>query len=450
MITILPGNAAYDELNAQPMVAYRNLLAEGTITDALLPAGAPRADAVTQDTSEFWAPTAAATLRATLGSAAPASVCFIAGHTLGSNGRKLSLQRQAASRTNEVLWSEDFSNAAWTKTNVTVTADAVVAPDGSLTADQLVENTATAVHLTSQVPGATPADSATVTLSVYVKAAGRDFFWLETRTKAVTFPNAYFNLATGVVAATFNGASATITPAGDGWYRCTLTADVLTGAGSPQFTCGLAVAATFAGRTYLGDGSSGVYLWGAQYEVGGAATSYIPTTSAAVASDWHEITSHAPTNDDPFAIIFPEESRTGFGIGVSGACQIAIAWIGPRLVIPGGVVPDYVPIWAAKRIEKFPAETRRGHFRGQRIERAGASLSAQFMPVSHTFALTTMADFRDHYNEGNAFIWAPAPAVFPRDVAYCWGDQDRTLDMSIRQGGDLVNLSMQMEAFVER
>ncbi len=262
MITILPGNAAYDELNAQPMVAYRNLLAEGTITDALLPSGAPRADAVTQDTSEFWAPTAAATLRATLGSSAPASVCFIAGHTLGSNGRTLTLER-------------------------------------------------------------------------------------------------------------FD-------------------------------------------------------------------------------STWQTITTYAPTTDDPFAIIFPEESRTGFGIGVSGACQIAIAWIGPRLVIPGGVVPDYVPIWAAKRIEKFPAETRRGHFRGQRIERAGASLSAQFMPVSHTFALTTMADFRDHYNEGNAFIWAPAPAVFPRDVAYCWGDQDRTLDMSIRQGGDLVNLSMQMEAFVER
>lgn len=186
--------------------------------------------------------------------------------------------------TNRVLWSEAFSNAAWIKTNIAFTPDAVAAPDGSLTADQLVENTATAVHLTSQVPGVTPPDNATVTLSVYVKANGRDFFWLETRTKAITFPNAFFNLATGVVAATFNGASATITPVGGGWYRCTLTANVLTGAGAPQFTCGPSVAANSAGRTYLGNGSSGVYLWGAQFEVGAVATGYIPTTSVQASS----------------------------------------------------------------------------------------------------------------------------------------------------------------------
>jgi hypothetical protein len=262
MITILAGSAAYNELNAQPMVSYRNLLAEGTITDALLPSGAPRADAVTQDTSEYWAPTAAATLRSTLGSSQTAAVCFIDAHTLGSNGRTLTLER-------------------------------------------------------------------------------------------------------------FDGT-------------------------------------------------------------------------------WATITTYAPTTDEPFAIVFPDESRTGFGIGVNGACQIGVAWVGPRLVIPGGVVPDYIPIWAAKRIEKFPAVTRRGHFRGQRIERSGASLSAQFMPVTHTFALSDMADFRDHFNEGNAFVWASAPSVFPRDIAYCWADQDRTLAMSIRAGGNLVNLSMQMEAYVGR
>lgn len=261
-ITIVAGSAAYDELNAQPMVSYRNLLAEGTITDALLPTVGPRADAVTQDTSEFWLPTASATLRSTLAGSETAAVCFIAGHTLGSLGRTLTVER-------------------------------------------------------------------------------------------------------------FNGT-------------------------------------------------------------------------------WQTITTYAPTNDDPFAIIFPDESRTGFGIGVDGACQIAVAWLGPRLVIPGGVVPDYVPIWAAERLEKFPGVTRRGHFRGQRIERAGASLSAQFMPVTHTFALSDMADFRDHYNEGNAFVWAAAPSVFPRDIAYCWADQDKTLGVSIRAGGNLVNLSIAMEAYVER
>jgi hypothetical protein len=262
VITILAGSAAYAELNAQPMVSFRNLLAEGTIADALLPSTAPRADAVTQDTSEFWGPTGAATLRCTLSSAQTASVCFIDGHTLGSNSRTLTLER-------------------------------------------------------------------------------------------------------------FDGT-------------------------------------------------------------------------------WQTITTFAPTDDAPFAIVFPDESRTGYGIGVDGACQIAVAWVGPRLVIPGGVVPDYTPIWAAERVEKFPGVTRRGNYRGQRVQRSGASLSAQFMPVTHSFALNDMAGFRKHYNEGDAFVWASAPAVFPRDLAYCWADQDATIGMSIRAGGGLVNLSMQMQAFVGR
>jgi hypothetical protein len=125
-----------------------------------------------------------------------------------------------------------------------------------------------------------------------------------------------------------------------------------------------------------------------------------------------------------------------------------VAWIGPRLVIPGGVVPDYTPVWAAHRVEKYPGVTRRGHFRGQRIERTGASLAAQFMPLEHDFALISMADFRRHYNEGRAFIWASAPRLFQEDVAYCWAPEDATFAPAIRAGGDLVNLSLTMEAYV--
>jgi len=49
-------------------------------------------------------------------------------------------------RRNLLTWTEQFDNAVWTKTNAAVTANATTAPDGALTADKLVEDTANAQH----------------------------------------------------------------------------------------------------------------------------------------------------------------------------------------------------------------------------------------------------------------------------------------------------------------
>lgn len=255
---------AYIEANAQPMVMYRNLLAEGTITDATLPTTAPRANAVTESTFDYWQPaTVPETLRATLGASTPADGAFFAAHTLGSAGATLTVQ--------------------------------------------------------------------------------------------------YF------------------------------------------------------------DGSI-----------------------------WQTQATYAPPDDKPFGFIWPSRSATGWGIQISGfVAQVGVAWIGPRLVIPGGVLPDYVPIWASRRIIKYPGVSRRGQFFGQRIERAGARLTPGFMDVPYSFALTDLADFRDHYNEGKAFVWASAPSVFPEDAAYVWASDDEVLRSPIRAGGDWCGLSMDIEAYIE-
>ena len=42
--------------------------------------------------------------------------------------------------------SETFSNAVWTKQDSSITANATTAPNGTLTADKLVENTSTSAH----------------------------------------------------------------------------------------------------------------------------------------------------------------------------------------------------------------------------------------------------------------------------------------------------------------
>lgn len=201
-----------------------------------------------------------------------ASVSILA---LGTDPRELALAGLPVGYT---LSAGDYLSFAYTSLGVTRQAlhrvvDAAVVANGS---GQTALFEVVPPIRPGAVAGLAPPDNATITLSVYVKAAGRTFFWMETRTKAVTFPIAFFDLSTGAVAATFNGATALIADVGGGWYRCTLTANILAGAGQLQFTCGPSLGSTFSSRTYLGDGVSGVFVWGAQFEAGAVATPYQP------------------------------------------------------------------------------------------------------------------------------------------------------------------------------
>jgi hypothetical protein len=65
------------------------------------------------------------------------------GTFIGSNGL---LQTTPASR-NVLLWTQEFNDATWVKTNTTVTANSVVAPDGTTTADTLTATGANATTL---------------------------------------------------------------------------------------------------------------------------------------------------------------------------------------------------------------------------------------------------------------------------------------------------------------
>tara|TARA_R110000822_G_scaffold49495_6_gene129728 strand:- start:1369 stop:2640 length:1272 start_codon:yes stop_codon:yes gene_type:complete len=201
------------------------------------------------------------------------------------------------SRINRRSYSEQFDNAAWTKTASSISANATTAPDGTTTADKLVEDSTSAQHyVVGQVTGIA---ITTYTVSFFAKAAGRDWIFL-TEGNNIT-ASAWFNLSTGAVGTVSgNGSpSATITDYGNGWYRCTMTATVIAGTFNVQLRLG---AADTVG-TYQGDGTSGAYIWGAQLEAGAFATSYIPTTTAAVTrnadvatmtgtnfSDWYNAT----------------------------------------------------------------------------------------------------------------------------------------------------------------
>lgn len=185
-------------------------------------------------------------------------------------------------RTNATIYSEQLDNAAWVKTEATVTANAATAPNGTLTADKLVESVTAAVEHYVDYP-VIPAwtDSTTQSASIYVKAAGRTFISMVSLNKAGVFVRTWFNLTTGAVG-TKNHPAASMTALTNGWYRCDIQIDAGVGATVRR----VVVEMNTADNTlaYNGDGASGVYLWGAQHEVDKAfASSYIPTTTIAVA-----------------------------------------------------------------------------------------------------------------------------------------------------------------------
>ena len=180
---------------------------------------------------------------------------------------------KVAWRRNLLTWSEDFTNAAWSKTNVTVTAG-VASWNGTLTASTLVENTVNGTHtLIQQVP-VKPRVNPTV--SFVAKAAGRDWVRVApfpaTPNDFTNNPVAYINLSNGTVGTTTR-CTVTVTSRGSGWYFCAVTATQFDVSASTTTTFQIGLASADNTTSYLGDGVSGITFADMQYEAG-PATAY--------------------------------------------------------------------------------------------------------------------------------------------------------------------------------
>jgi hypothetical protein len=179
------------------------------------------------------------------------------------------------SSTNLLTYSQDFSNAVWAKSNATITASANIAPDGTQTAQLLVESATTTTHYIQE---AYTSSASSYSMSVYAKQAQRTRFTL--RENSAIGDGATFDLSTGTVIANQLSGVGSITPVGNGWYRCIV---VFTGtSGARSVGISLNTSSGSGSQSYTGDGYSGIYIWGAQLEALAFPTSYIATTSAQV------------------------------------------------------------------------------------------------------------------------------------------------------------------------
>jgi hypothetical protein len=200
-----------------------------------------------------------------------ASVRFLT-NTVLYTGAFTPTNRPFSTLTNNLLtWSEDFASSSyWTQYNGTsITSGSTIAPDGNPTGWLWTSATGAASFRGLFV---TPALSSSVyTFSVYLKYKGVQWVALDLGGSS-SFSS--IDLLNGVTGTTASGRTTTINSVGNGWYRCTITSTSAIAGGQET---GVWQLDANGGTTSIGSANNGFYIWGAQLETGGTATTYTPT-----------------------------------------------------------------------------------------------------------------------------------------------------------------------------
>jgi hypothetical protein len=160
--------------------------------------------------------------------------------------------------------------------NATTQQNSAVAPDGTLTATTLVENSAGGAKY-AYSNTYTPAASTTYTFSVFVKPNGRNFCMIYTNFGGAG-QSSMFDLVTGATSNLSGSGTNQATQCGNGWWRLSVTLTT-TSTTAANFQILPAIDATTI--DYTGNGYSGLLCWGAQNEASSFASSYIATSGSA-------------------------------------------------------------------------------------------------------------------------------------------------------------------------
>ena len=184
-------------------------------------------------------------------------------------------------RTNLITYSQQLNSTYYNNgyAGGTFLPNCIVAPDGTLTGSKLIPNSGATETWWGKynIQQVNVTAGQTYTISCYFKAGEFSTVRLvgDLRDAGGLSIDATFVLSGSGTATIQSGTAATITPVGNGWYRCTAT-------GAAGITTDEEPGITWNGAGATGNGFNGFYAWGFQLEVGAFPTSYIPTGAAAV------------------------------------------------------------------------------------------------------------------------------------------------------------------------
>ena len=172
---------------------------------------------------------------------------------------------------NYVEHSEDIDDAYYTKTNATITADDITAPDGQSTADKIkiTSDSQSGVRLFKQF------DAVQYTMSFYAKAGTQTdikFYVIQQNVSAYTIDVDLVNGTLSNVPAGISDSS--ITDAGNGWWRITATRTFTAAASNHGY-----------GAVVSNGNGTNFYLWGFQHKKAASIGPYIPTLATAQTSE---------------------------------------------------------------------------------------------------------------------------------------------------------------------